>query len=81
MHKTRAKRLVVVAFQLSDCARYNRCAFNLYLFALCNETNVVFGMSVPFLYKSVFFEKNGFFLFLFVSVCGVYKYDEKYTKK
>ena len=48
-----------------------------------NETSVVFRMSVPYIYRSLFFKKNGFFyhlliffvfLFLFLSVCDVYKY-------
>ena len=48
-----------------------------------NETNVVFRMLVPYIYRSLFFRKNGFFLSsydfffvfcLFLSVCDVYKY-------
>ena len=51
---------------------------------LRNETNVVFGMSVPYIYRSLFFLKEWFifyqlmifflFFFLFLSVCDVYKY-------
>ena len=53
-----------------------------------NETNVAFGMSLTYIYRSLFFKKNGFFFssydffwfFLFLRVCDVYKYCLKHIK-